>query len=215
MAEDVGVTGTAFADPSEISVTVSGGPSNYKITVSGMSQSGDVIVDLLNACVDPVTVEWGDLTSPTNPALESPSHAPSVPSSDASVSIHAHGAADDDSGVAGFEVAWTQDAAWMPTGTITHPADWESGVFEASSDGSWWLCLATVDGAGNWSEPVCEGPFVIDTTSPTATVSPVGSATTATAPLVFSARFNEEVSSLLSTYVDVTNGSVDWISLEA
>ncbi len=108
-----------------------------------------------------------DTTVPADPSLSSPSHTMSVWSSDDTVEIQAFGADDACSGVAGFEIEWSQAASWMPSQTKEHDEKWTGGMFTGTPDGDWYFHIATVDNAGNWSGATDFGPFRIDTEAPT------------------------------------------------
>ena len=107
-----------------------------------------------------------DLTPPEDPEVSSASHEIGVWSNDPNVVIEVSGATDNVSGVDGFEVAWDQNVAWTPTHTKTNEEDWAGETFLAATDGEWYVHLATVDNAGNWTGTVHLGPFRIDTTPP-------------------------------------------------
>ena len=112
-----------------------------------------------------------DLTPPTDPTLSSPSHTVGVPSNNPGVQIQATGAADPisggvSSGIGGFEVAWDQSPTWLPSQVANRGAGWTGETFGATSDGSWWVHVATRDVAGNWTATVHFGPFQIDTELP-------------------------------------------------
>ena len=80
--------------------------------------------------------------------------------------IDVSGAADDGSGVDGFEVAFDRSETWTPSHVKTIEEDWTGGTFTATLDGAWWFHLATCDNAGNWTGTVHLGPFAIDTSEP-------------------------------------------------
>jgi hypothetical protein len=107
-----------------------------------------------------------DTTPPEDPTVTSADHDVGVWSNDRNVTIDVAGAADAESGVDGYEVAWDQSAAWAPSHTKSYEETWTGDVFIATADGAWYLHLATVDNAGNWTETVRLGPFNIDTTQP-------------------------------------------------
>ncbi len=123
-----------------------------------------------------ILVTVSDVTPPTDPTPSSTSHAVSVWSNDDTVDIAVSGANDTGSGVDGFEVAWNQSATWVPARTKHHEESWSGDTFAATSDGDWYVHIATVDSVGNWSGGTSLGPFRIDTTAPSvpAGLSPVG-----------------------------------------
>jgi uncharacterized delta-60 repeat protein len=123
---------------------------------------------------------WGvaryvlDGTAPTNPTLTSTSHTPGVWSADPTVDVAFAGAADDWGSVDGFSFLWDTSPALAPD-TVKDAEETAAGTTSSSlADGAHYLHLRAVDAAGNWSAPVHQGPFRIDTTAPgPAGVSPL------------------------------------------
>ena len=107
-----------------------------------------------------------DTSAPLNPTITHPSHATDAWSSDPNIPIAVADAWDRWSFVDGFEAAWDRSSTWNGTETANHDSLWSGGPFTATDDGEWWFHLVTVDAAGNWSDPVHLGPFLIDTTDP-------------------------------------------------
>jgi hypothetical protein len=118
---------------------------------------------------------WGtDTTPPTNPTLSSASHTVSTWSNDDIVQVDIAGAADDDSGVAGFFVRWdttpgasvTAADAFVGVSTTTLTSD------PLPNGDSHFFHLRTVDRAGNLAaDSVHLGPFWIDTLAPASSAS--------------------------------------------
>jgi hypothetical protein len=78
------------------------------------------------------------------------------------------GAVDEDSGIAGYSTQWSAEDSTTPDDTIDlDDADTET-VSPSLEDGLWWFHLRAIDSAGNVSETVHVGPFMIDRTAPTA-----------------------------------------------
>ena len=119
-----------------------------------------------DSAIDGATEMLVDVTPPTNPALASSSHATGVWSNDPNVTITATGASDAASGVDGFEVEWDQSSTCTPSETKSEEEGWSGDSYTATSDGDWYLHVATVDNAGNWTSTTEIGPFKIDTTVP-------------------------------------------------
>ncbi len=114
---------------------------------------------------------WRDFTidasAPINPTVSSTSHVADTWSRDRDVSIAVSGDAWDAwTEVDGFEIAWTQSAAWTGSGVANRVPSWGGDIFTATTDGDWWFHLSTGDMASNWSDPVHLGPFRIDATAP-------------------------------------------------
>ena len=113
----------------------------------------------------------GDLSGPTGPTgLASPSHALNFWSSDTTVDV-AWTAATDESGLAGYSVAWDHAAATVPDTTQDIGAV-TAAISPALADGDWYFHIRPVDTAGNWAVGAAHlGPFRIDATPPQSAVS--------------------------------------------
>ncbi|MDA3936384.1 MAG: cell wall-binding repeat-containing protein [Actinomycetota bacterium] len=109
-----------------------------------------------------------DTIDPIDPTLGSPSHMPGVWSTETSITLSLSGADGTGSGVGGYSIEWTQDAATIPTQTITHSATTTSTTFGAS-EGAWYAHVSTADEAGNWTSTAHFGPLKIDQTGPMVT----------------------------------------------
>lgn len=107
-----------------------------------------------------------DRTPPGAVSLGSPSHEPGRWTRDGEIDVEASGGADALSGTSGFEVVWSRQAAWSPSGKSNRDADWTGEVFSPPEDGEWWCHAASIDGAGNKSGPTHAGPFCVDRTPP-------------------------------------------------
>lgn len=103
-----------------------------------------------------------DTSPPQNPGLTS-SH-PSDWSSDPTVDVGWSGASDTRSGVDGYSIEWSQQAATVPD--ALKDTSGSSATSASLGDGQWWFHLRTRDNAGNWSGAVHLGPFRIDATPP-------------------------------------------------
>ena len=124
-------------------------------------------------------------TSPSNPTLSSPTHTTEqwgVWSQDRTVdvtwpAIGANGgAADDNSGVAGYSTLWTTNPLTTPPPSTNTVVSTTASTSPTLSNGmSHWFHLRTRDQAGNWTPPIHLGPFYIDDTDPSSTpmVSPL------------------------------------------
>lgn len=75
--------------------------------------------------------------------------------------------------IAGFSYLWDRSPENVPDATIELSTETTSVVANVTEDGSWYFHLCTVDTAGNASESVHAGPFLVDTTPPTITISAV------------------------------------------
>jgi subtilisin family serine protease len=77
----------------------------------------------------------------------------------------AWGGATDASGIDGYSYAWSPDTAFVPD----EVKDVEENVTSSSAtlpDGRNWFHVRVRDGAGNWSDTVHVGPFLVDTFPP-------------------------------------------------
>jgi len=150
-----------------------------------------------------------DTKAAMDPTIECPSVATGVLCNASEILISITQAAKDLSGIAGFEVAWNHKETWSPIGVVNRSADWTSETFTATEDGEWWFHLATCDTAGNWTQTVHLGPFLVDVTSPTATVSSSVGSSTDQALISFEVVFDEPVSGrLLASELSVDNGRI-------
>jgi len=111
-----------------------------------------------------------DSIPPRNPQITSIVSEDS-PFADREVPFSVGLARDDGWGVAGFHVEWTRaaDAPSDRERRKNQEATWASSRARsqtATADGNWYLHVATVDHAGNWSDWDTKGPYVIDTVPP-------------------------------------------------
>jgi hypothetical protein len=118
-----------------------------------------------NKSICSFTVTVRDEEPPANPSLSSTSHSVGVWTNNPDVVILV-GTASDNCGVDGFEYAWDQNLSWTPARQKMVEENWVGDKFVATASGQWYFHLATVDRAGNWSEPVHLGPFAIDLEKP-------------------------------------------------
>ena len=134
-----------------------------------------------------LTIDNTDPTDPTESALDSTSHTVSTPSKTKKVTVTWPLAGDTDgasdaNGVDGYYYSFTEDATSTP-GTTNQLTGTDTSVQSSNlSDGNWYFNLATFDVAGNRTNTVHIGPFVIETVPPAIPthVSPADNATTST-----------------------------------
>ncbi|MHB0976505.1 MAG: OmpL47-type beta-barrel domain-containing protein, partial [Candidatus Aquicultorales bacterium] len=112
-----------------------------------------------------------DSADPTDPSLSSSSHTVGVGSSDPTVDIGWSGASDGESGVDGFSVSWDNSPTGIPDAVKDFEETDSSATSPSLADGTWYAHLRTVDNAGRWTSTTHLGSFVIDTTTPTTTLT--------------------------------------------
>ena len=111
-----------------------------------------------------------DTFAPARPTLSSPTHRPRVRSAARRIGVNWTSAVDSTSGLDGFSFAWGRRRQVA----VDRAKDVEEGVLRTRSrrldPGSWWFGIRARDNAGNWSETVVLGPFVITGAPPVCTV---------------------------------------------
>ena len=119
--------------------------------------------------------DWGyvpdvDLTPPTNPTVSSSSHTPGAWSQDDTVDVQWSGATDNYK-VEGYSYTWSRSATTLPDTTMEGSGTNATSLALASAD-SWYFHVRTRDHIGNWTGGAAHyGPFYIDTTNPTGSIS--------------------------------------------
>jgi hypothetical protein len=102
-----------------------------------------------------------DTFPPVRPTLSSPTHRVGIRSADRTIELNWASASDSMSGLDGFSFAWGRQQL-LPVDQ-TKEAE-ESAVRTTSprlDPGAWWFGIRARDNAGNWSDTVVLGPFVI------------------------------------------------------
>lgn len=146
-----------------------------------------------------------DTTSPINPTVSSTTHTVDVWSQTPVLTMSWSGASDALTGVAGYSYVLDSSALTIPD--TTSEGNGTSATSGTLSDGQYYFHLRTVDGAGNWSDPVHVGPFKLDGTTPESTItSPVNSGTNTTVIT------NSWDGAIEGTATDATSG-VDYVAL--
>jgi chitodextrinase len=108
-----------------------------------------------------------DSVNPIDPSVSSLSHVSGAWSNDPTVDITISGASDATSGLDGYSIEWSLQAATIPDTRIELEENTTSTTSPPLIDGSWYFHLRTKDNAGNWASTQHIGPFVIDSTPPT------------------------------------------------
>jgi subtilisin family serine protease len=111
-----------------------------------------------------------DTFAPVRPTLSSPTHRFGVPSTNRAVEANWASASDSISGLDGFSFAWSRQQLVA----VDETKEAEEDVFRTTSprldNGAWWFGIRARDNAGNWSETVVLGPFVITGVAPACNV---------------------------------------------
>jgi subtilisin family serine protease len=111
-----------------------------------------------------------DTFPPVRPTLSSPTHRAGVPSANRMIEINWASTSDSVSGLDGFSFAWGRQQLVA----VDQTKDAEESVFRATSTrldpGAWWFGIRAKDNAGNWSDTVVLGPFVVTGTAPVCNV---------------------------------------------
>jgi len=112
-----------------------------------------------------------DATPPGDPTdVTSPSHTPSVWSTDNTIDITWTDATDAASGLDGYSILWDTTDNTVPDASIDIQENVETTTSPALADGnSRYFHIRSVDNVGNWQSTVHLGPFYIDATPPAAT----------------------------------------------
>ena len=121
-----------------------------------------------------------DASAPTNPTLSSSSHTPGKWSNLNVIDISWTGASDGGgSGVHGYSYVWSSSPITLPDTSVETTANSITSPPLPDSEG-WYFHLRTVDNLGNWApDAVHLGPFRIETTAPTSSVSALPGSQTA------------------------------------
>jgi|GEM_PF-2410040 len=110
---------------------------------------------------------WVDATPPSNPTVQSPTHAVNVWSNVTTVNVNWTGADASVSGLNGYSVAWDGSPSTIPDTVKEHNASESCATGPAFPDGLWYFHIRTRDEAGNWAPGAAHfGPLLIDATPP-------------------------------------------------
>ncbi len=111
-----------------------------------------------------------DTFRPPQPRLSSPTHRARVRSAKRRIEVNWVAPGDSISGLDGFSFAWGR----RQRVSVDQAKDAEENVFRRTSarlaPGSWWFGIRARDNAGNWSNTVVLGPFVITGVPPVCNV---------------------------------------------
>ncbi|MBC7261906.1 MAG: fibronectin type III domain-containing protein, partial [Chloroflexi bacterium] len=113
-----------------------------------------------------------DTTAPKNPmSISSSTHTPSTWTNVNVVNCQWSGASDALSGIGGYSYVWDHSPTTVPD-TVTETLGTNATSSALADDNDWWFHVRAVDRAGNGGTGARHyGPFYIDTTPPTASMS--------------------------------------------
>jgi hypothetical protein len=151
-----------------------------------------------------------DSIPPTNPtSLSSPSHTPGVWSTSNRVQVVWSGAADDNTGVAGYSIAWDLASNTLPDKLLDLGAGVTTVTGPPLADGKGhYFHLRTADQAGNWTANALHlGPFWIDATPPGSHAS---SPAVVADPFLVSWTGNDATSGLTYYTIQLRQDAGDW-----
>ncbi len=140
----------------------------------------------------------------SDPTLSSATHTEGVWSNNKTVTVDITAATGTAPAAAGYAISISQNATAYPATTITQDASAQSFSFDAATDGTWYVNVATLDVFDCWSEGVSFGPIVIDTTTPVTTASVTDSTGEATVRFTSS----DAMSGVAAIYCTVDGGAV-------
>ncbi len=144
-----------------------------------------------------------DETFPTDPTdVSTTSHT--APKNDTTIDMvwtvagSIPGATDATSGVDGYSYEFSNGATDVPDNT-KDLEETATGITSTSlTDGTWYFHLRTVDNAGNWTSTVHSGPFVVDTTAPTGSITSHSGGETVSGFVVVTADASDSLSGVSS-----------------
>ncbi len=168
-----GDTTTAFAFVGNTtSITTNLPEGSYTLHVKAEDNAGNVGPESTGSVLV-------DTSKPVNPTVSSTTHTVNVWSQTPVITMTWSGASDALTGVVGYSYVLDSSALTVPD--TTSEGNGTSATSGTLSDGQYYFHLRTVDGAGNWSDPVHVSPFKLDGTIPESTItSPINSGTGST-----------------------------------
>jgi len=155
-----------------------------------------------------------DITVPTNPtSVSSTTHTISNWSTSRIVDMAWSGASDDLSGVSGYSWDFTSSSTTVPDQIVDGTG--LSATSPSLADGTnWYFHIRTKDNAGNWiASAVHRGPYYIDATSPSGTITiSSGVSTTCLNVVPLSISANDNLSGV--TQMQFSNDGSTWSAWE-
>jgi hypothetical protein len=141
--------------------------ASWNLDADGNRALKALAVDTGGNASDTVVNVTIDRQAPSNGSL-SASHTTSTWSGDNTVDVAFEAPTDAISGADGFSYQWDTDPSATPD--VVKDAEETAGGTTSPplGDGAWYFHLRTADNAGNWSDTIHAGPFLIDANAPTA-----------------------------------------------
>jgi hypothetical protein len=131
---------------------------NRALKVVAVDAVGNATNTVVNVTIDRQAPSTGSLSA---------SHTTSTWSSDNTVDVEVGAPSDTTSGVDGFSYQWDMDPAATPD-AVKDAEETAGGTTSLPlADGAWYFHLRAADNAGNWSDTVHAGPFLVDANAPT------------------------------------------------
>lgn len=137
---------------------------NTGLNANASAKDFDGVARPQNVTADMGAFEYGTVTDPT---LSSTTHPKDTWEQATHVTVDLAGAAGTVSSLGGYAISWSADDPAAPALTSTDGAATTAYSFDAPSDGTYYVNVATTDALGNWSEGTNYGPILVDTTAPT------------------------------------------------
>jgi len=156
-----------------------------------------------------------DANAPTNPtSITSSSHQTSTWSNDPTIDISWSGASDGNgSGIAGYSWIWDNTSTTIPGTTVMGTGNSTTSPTLPNAN-NWYFHIRTKDNVGNWnSSATHKGPFYIDVTNPSGTISiNSGSTTTCLTNVTLTLNATDNLSGV--SKMQFCNDGVSWSNWE-
>ncbi|MDD4554034.1 MAG: T9SS type A sorting domain-containing protein [Bacteroidales bacterium] len=156
-----------------------------------------------------------DSNAPSNPTnITSSSHQTSTWSNDPTIDISWSGASDGNgSGIAGYSWIWDNTSTTIPGTTVMGTGNSTTSPTLPNAN-NWYFHIRTKDNVGNWnSSATHKGPFYIDVTNPSGTISiNSGSTTTCLTNVTLTLNATDNLSGV--SKMQFCNDGVSWSAWE-
>jgi thermitase len=125
-------------------------------TLTGLVATG-ARLNLRRALTQEITQPSGLTAQSTSPSFNNWSNV--------TTAVASWGGATDASGIDGYSFGWSADPIFSPD-LVKDVEENVTSTTTSLADGRHWFHIRVRDGAGNWSDPVHLGPFLVDTFAP-------------------------------------------------